>query len=138
MKSSRYSFHLYEEEDSVKNLWSSWAKSNFLGRLQHRDWSLWTDDFQPEIVDRLGWLDLPERMQERIKGIKIFAQEIKEGNFSDLVLIGMGGSSLAPEVFQRVFKNASGFPKLTVCDSTHPQAVERIRKKLEKQLRQTM
>ena len=136
MNSSRYSFHLYEEEDSAKNLLSSWEKSNFLGRLQHRDWSLWTENFQPEIVDRLGWLDLPERMQERINGIKIFAQEIKEETFSDLVLIGMGGSSLAPEVFQRVFKNASGFPKLTVCDSTHPQAVERIRKKLD--LRSTL
>jgi len=130
-KNSRYSFHLYQEEKSTQELFDSWEENNFLNRLKHKDWSLWADKFQPEIVDRLGWLDLSEKMENRIQGIESFANQVKEENFTDLVLIGMGGSSLAPEVFQRVFKNASGFPKLTVCDSTHPQAVKQIRKRLD-------
>ncbi|MFO7979774.1 MAG: phosphoheptose isomerase, partial [Candidatus Aminicenantes bacterium] len=131
IKNSRYSYNLFREEESVKNLISFWEENNFLGRLKNKDWSLWVDAFQPEIIDRLGWLELPERMMDRIKGIETFTQEVKEENFTDLILIGMGGSSLAPEVVQKIFKDAPGFPKLTVCDSTHPQAVEQIRKRLD-------
>ncbi|MFW6140535.1 MAG: hypothetical protein ACOC5S_04190 [Acidobacteriota bacterium] len=131
IKDNRYSFNLYEKGKSAKELFSVWKKNDFWGRLHHKDWSLWTEKFQPEIIDRLGWLDLPERMTKRMKGIRTLTQEVKKEKFSDLILIGMGGSSLAPEVFQRVFNNAPGFPRLTVCDSTHPQAVKEIRKRLD-------
>ncbi len=130
-KNSQYLFELYDQEGAVNDLLNSWEENNFSARLWHKDWSLWADTFQPEIVDRLGWLELPARMQKRISEIKRFAQEVIKEKFTDLILIGMGGSSLTPEVFQSVFKNASGFPKLTVCDSTHPVAVEKVRKSLD-------
>jgi len=131
IKKNPYSFHLYDEEKSARKLLSLWEENNFSSRLWHKDWSLWGDKLQPEIIDRLGWLDLPQRMSDRIKPIEDFAQEAKKGEYKDLILIGMGGSSLAPEIFQKVFKNAPDFPKLTVCDSTHPEAVEQIRKSLD-------
>jgi len=128
---NRYSFHLFEEEKVVKDLISFWKENNFSGRFRQKDWSLWGDAFQPEITDRLGWLELPVRMRERIDGIEAFSEEIKKEGFSKLVIIGMGGSSLAPEVFQKIFKQASGFPELVLCDSTHPEAVERLRKAVD-------
>jgi transaldolase / glucose-6-phosphate isomerase len=130
IKNSRYSYNLFEEENSAKDLLSLWEEDNFLERLWHKDWSLWVDTFQPEIVDRLGWLELPVKMKERIKEIETFTEEVKKEQFSDLILIGMGGSSLAPEVFQKTFREAPGFPKLTVCDSTHPERVKEIRKRI--------
>jgi transaldolase/glucose-6-phosphate isomerase len=128
---NRYSFHLFEEEKSVKDLISFWKEMNFSGRLRRKDWSLWEEEFQPEITDRLGWVELPERMKERIEGIEVFSREIRKENISTLILIGMGGSSLAPEVFQRIFNQASDFPELILCDSTHPEAVGRLRKAVD-------
>ncbi len=130
-ETNRYSFHLFEEEKSVKALISFWEKNDFSRRLFHKDWSLWMDALRPEISDRLGWLELPERMKERIEEIEIFSKEIRKENISTLILIGMGGSSLAPEVFQKIFKKASGFPELILCDSTHPEAVKRLRKAVD-------
>lgn len=130
-ETNRYSFHLFEEEKSVKALISFWEKNDFSDRLFHKDWSLWKDAFQPEVSDRLGWLELPERMKERIEEIEIFSREIREENISTLILIGMGGSSLAPEVFQKIFKKTSGFPELLLCDSTHPEAVKSLRKAVD-------
>ncbi|MBD3413697.1 MAG: hypothetical protein GF421_04600 [Candidatus Aminicenantes bacterium] len=126
-----YSFHLFNEENKANDLLSSFEENNFLARIKLKDWSLWAETFQPEIVDRLGWLELPVRMKDRIESIEKFTRQVKKEQFSDVILLGMGGSSLAPDVFQKTFPNALGFPKLTVCDSTHPEAVERIRKDLD-------
>ncbi len=130
-KKNGYSFHLFDGEKSAKALISFWKENDFFRRVYEKDWSLWVDTFQPEITDRLGWLELPVRMKERIEDIEIFSEEVRKENLSKLVLIGMGGSSLAPEVFQRIFKKASGFPELIFCDSTHPEAVERLRKTVD-------
>jgi len=85
----------------------------------------------PELTDRLGWLTLPERMIENLDGILRFADEIKSEGISQVVLLGMGGSSLAPEVFADSFGSASGCPGLIVLDSTHPDAVKDVRDRLD-------
>jgi len=78
------------------------------------------------IDDRLGWLLLPEAMQNEVPGLLAFADEVRGSGITDVVLLGMGGSSLAPEVFQRTFGNRPGYPTLTVLDSTHPVAVASV------------
>ncbi len=95
----------------------------FIRRLGQKDSTLWSDRHVPDITDRLGWFTLPERMHERLEALKSFAEEIRKEGFQHVMLLGVGGSSLASEVFQRTFGNAQGYPNLIVLDSTHPDAV---------------
>ena len=86
---------------------------------------LWTKSLagQAEIVQRLGWLRVVEIMRGEVEKLKAFAQEIVIEGFSHVVLIGMGGSSLAPEVFMRCFVAGGARLDLRVIDSTVPDAV---------------
>jgi glucose-6-phosphate isomerase len=92
-------------------------------RIWERDPTVWKDDPKtPEITDRLGWLTVGTTMAEQVKALAAFADEIR-AEFSRVVLCGMGGSSLAPEVLWRTFGRRDGFPELHVLDSTDPRAV---------------
>jgi len=102
---------------------ATWRADRAAERLWAADHTLWTDHPEPEIADRLGWLRLPETMPKETTGLRSFADEVREAGFTEVVILGMGGSSLAPEVFQRTFGDRAGFPSLTVLDSTHPAAV---------------
>lgn len=101
----------------------AWEEAEFARRLWAKDTTLWSNRPLPELADRLGWLALPEAMSSEAAGFARLAEEVRAEGFRHVMLLGMGGSSLAPEVFQRVFGNAAGFPGLTVLDSTHPDAV---------------
>ena len=93
------------------------------------DPSLWTDDAkgQAEIQIRLGWLNLPETSRQVIKDINTFAAHIHEAGFTHFLLLGMGGSSLAPEVISQVFSPLSTPQRcgayLAILDSTDPGQV---------------
>ncbi len=63
-------------------------------------------------------------MEKEVAALSAFADKAKADGMKHVVLLGMGGSSLAPEVFQETFGNAPGYPKLRVLDSTHPAAVQ--------------
>jgi transaldolase / glucose-6-phosphate isomerase len=92
-------------------------------RIWARDPTVWKDDPNtPEIRDRLGWLTVGEAMAQQAKALAAFAGEVR-AEFSRVVLCGMGGSSLAPEVVWRTFGAAPGHPALHVLDSTDPRAV---------------
>jgi transaldolase/glucose-6-phosphate isomerase len=105
---------------------AQWRAGGATHRLHDGDYRLWTAEPQPEIIDRLGWLRLPDTMQDAIGDIERFATEIRAEGFRDVVLLGMGGSSLAPDVFQHTFGSREGYPALTVLDSTHPAAVRTV------------
>jgi transaldolase/glucose-6-phosphate isomerase len=92
-------------------------------RIWARDPTVWKDDPDtPEIRDRLGWLTVGEAMAQRVKDLAGFADQVR-AEFSRVVLCGMGGSSLAPEVLWRTFGATAGYPSLQVLDSTDPRAV---------------
>jgi transaldolase/glucose-6-phosphate isomerase len=92
-------------------------------RIWARDPTVWKDDPDtPEIRDRLGWLTVGEAMAEQVEALTAFAGEVR-AEFSRVVLCGMGGSSLAPEVVWSTFGAAPGHPSLHVLDSTDPRAV---------------
>jgi transaldolase/glucose-6-phosphate isomerase len=96
-------------------------------RLWRRDVSLWTD-VQAEAEEasrRLGWLTLPEVMQAQIGELQAFAEEARRDELHRAVVLGMGGSSLAPDVFRRMLHPGSGM-QLHVLDSTDPEMVDRI------------
>jgi glucose-6-phosphate isomerase len=101
------------------------VRDEAIPRLYRRDASLWTDDPDAAkgIENRLGWLDSPGWARERIPELRAFADRVRERGIARALLLGMGGSSLAPEVFARVLGPAAGAPSLDVLDSTVPAAV---------------
>ncbi len=109
------------------------ANNHYAARLWQRDTTLWSRDeaVQKKIANRLGWLDSPEIMKKEIGRLRDLSNDVKRAGFQRAVLLGMGGSSLAPEVLQRTFGNQEGFPELTVLDSTNPDAIGRLAKSLD-------
>src|ERR1043166_5093760 len=104
--------------------------SELTQRIFKRDHTVWRDD-PTEIADRLGWLDLPDTMPGVVDELVDFAEEAAYDGLREVVLLGMGGSSLAPEVMARTFGRAEGFLDLTVMDTTHPAAVDALTKRLD-------
>jgi transaldolase/glucose-6-phosphate isomerase len=93
-------------------------------RIWSKDDTLWGEPGQPEVADRLGWLNAHETYGEQIDDLEAFARDAAEAGYTDTVLLGMGGSSLAPEVLRRSFGHAlHGRLRLHVLDSTDPGAV---------------
>jgi transaldolase / glucose-6-phosphate isomerase len=102
-------------------------------RIWRKDPTLWGREGQPELADRLGWLTVTETMQDMVTDLEDFAREVVEEGVADVVLLGMGGSSLAPEVLRRSFGQREGFPRLHVLDSTHPDAVRAVEQAIDPQ-----
>jgi glucose-6-phosphate isomerase len=93
--------------------------------LWRADPAVWSPDpdTQHAIADRLGWMRSPLLMADSIDRLQTFAATIKENGFTDVVLLGMGGSSLAPEVLRAVIGVAPSWPRFHMLDSTDPAAV---------------
>jgi glucose-6-phosphate isomerase len=88
------------------------------GRLTRADPTLWGASGTQEIADRLGWLTIAERMLDVLDELTAFADAVVGDGLRDVVLLGMGGSSLAPEVLRQCFGHRPGHPQLHVLDST--------------------
>ncbi len=116
---------------SVEERLSAWQSSGFGHRLWAKDPTLWAPAGTPEIINRLGWLELPRTMKAEAAAIRAFAAEARDEGFTHAVVLGMGGSSLAPDVFARTFPPAAGFPELRVLDSTHPAAVAALERSVD-------
>lgn len=118
-------------ESAVQARLERWQAEGFGRRLWGKDHTVWSARPVPELSDRLGWLKLPESMRTQAEDLARFGQEVRADGFRDAVVLGMGGSSLAPEVFARAFGSGNGFPSLTVLDSTHPEAVRSLAARLD-------
>jgi glucose-6-phosphate isomerase len=101
------------------------AADRALPRLVARDTTLWSADpaHAAVISNRLGWLDAPAWMAERVAELQAFAAEARSEGITHVLLLGMGGSSLAPEVLEHICVSGPGAPTLDVLDSTDPAAV---------------
>jgi transaldolase / glucose-6-phosphate isomerase len=106
------------------------TQTELVARLWRRDHTLWKPD-PSGIANRLGWLDLPETMAGRLRELRRFAHDVRADRFRHVVLAGMGGSSLAAEVYHQVFGVAPGAPDLTVLDTTHPRAIASLLSSLD-------
>jgi transaldolase/glucose-6-phosphate isomerase len=102
-------------------------EADFATRLWRKDPSLWKDNAKDQAVIRnaLGWLHVAQQMEDNLPELATFAAEIKAAGFRHVVHMGMGGSSLAPLVFERTFEPGDGLP-LTVLDTTDPATILRI------------
>src|SRR5204862_47051 len=102
-------------------------KEKFVDRIWAKDATLWkNDDAHKKIIaNALGWLVVAEEMAKAAPELMQFADSV-QADFDDVVVLGMGGSSLCSEVTRRLFGNRSGYPKLSVLDSTVPEAVRNL------------
>lgn len=105
-------------------------KEQTMTRIWAHDHRVWKEE-PGEIVNRLGWLDSPDIMADAVPGIASFAEEVRAAGMTSALLLGMGGSSLAPEMFRRTFGVREGFLDLSVLDSTDPGAVLRCARELD-------
>jgi len=112
--------------DAMDKAVKSLEKEFFNSRLWNHDGSLWSDR-GPTIIkieQRLGWLDVEKTID--LPRLKALQQSVHNGEFDFVVLLGMGGSSLAPEVLFKTFGKAEGYPTLLMLDSTHPAQIKAI------------
>ncbi|WP_375459048.1 bifunctional transaldolase/phosoglucose isomerase [uncultured Enterovirga sp.] len=107
-------------DEEVAGLAESWRADGTVRRLWKRDKTVWTSTDE----DRwLGWLDVLDRQEGELGAYRALADEVRAGGFTDALLLGMGGSSLGPEVLAETFGSQPGFPKLRILDSTDPAQV---------------
>jgi transaldolase / glucose-6-phosphate isomerase len=95
-------------------------------RIWRRDGTLWGDAHASEAAHRLGWLTVVDAMHEQVPDLLDFASGCREEGVTDAILLGMGGSSLAPEVFRVSFGEREGSLRLHVLDSTDPEAIAAV------------
>ena len=106
------------------------AEQEVLPRIWRRDPTVWGDD-PGEISDRLGWLDVAQAMRPRVDELRTFASRCAAEGMTSVVLAGMGGSSLAPEVLHAMLGSAPGMPELIVLDTTHPDTIAAMDRALD-------
>jgi transaldolase/glucose-6-phosphate isomerase len=122
-----------EVEPAIRRRIEQAEKEDVVRRIWHKDESLWGGPGVPEIGNRLGWLTIAERMMDQCGALEEFAEECKAAGLQDVVLCGMGGSSLAPEVIRQSFGTQEGWLELHVLDSTDPGAIKAVEDKLDLQ-----
>lgn len=103
-------------------------KNDKVRRMWQRDASVWTGSDENQW---LGWLDIAEKQQAQLDIFKKIAADIKKAKFKHALLLGMGGSSLCPEVLRLTFGKVKGFPELHVLDSTDPAQIKAIQAKVD-------
>jgi len=110
-------------EGLVKATLDDWTKNEKVRRLWQRDASVWTGSDEGQW---LGWLDITEKQLAQLDAFKKVAADVKKAKFKHALLLGMGGSSLCPEVLRMTFGKIKGFPALHVLDSTDPAQIKAI------------
>ena len=105
-----------------------WRAGGRIRRLWAGDASLWSGADEGKW---LGWLDIVDQELTDIDRLTAFAEKVKQGGFTDLVLLGMGGSSLGPEVFGETFDPRAGWPRFHMLDSTDPAQIRAIEQAID-------
>jgi len=123
---TNYQHYKPDIEKAVQELQSQ----DILARIWKRDHTVWKP-IAEEISNRLGWLDIARRMEAEVPEIQHVAEEVCADGLTHVLLLGMGGSSLAPEVFRKVFGVKPGYLDLSVLDSTDPGAVLKFKRELD-------
>jgi transaldolase/glucose-6-phosphate isomerase len=112
---------------AVKKNLRDWRAAGKVKRLWQGDASLWTNEDE---FKWLGWLGITDEQFANVSKLKSFAEDVKSAGFSDILLLGMGGSSLCPEVLSLTYPQTAGFPRLHILDSTDPAEIQSVEKKM--------
>jgi len=114
--------------EAVEAALDDWDAEDKVRRLWERDASLWTNGDEGKW---LGWLSIVDEQQRSIRRFPNFSLEVKDAGFAHVLLLGMGGSSLCPEVMSKSFGKIEGFPELHVLDSTDPAQIKTLENKID-------
>ncbi|OGU76642.1 MAG: hypothetical protein A2V93_01340 [Ignavibacteria bacterium RBG_16_34_14] len=118
---------LGECTNSFNTAFNELKKEKIVERIWKKDYTVWSNE-PTEITNRLGWLFSPETSIKALQKIEEFVKGVKQDGFTKTLLMGMGGSSLAPEVFSLTFGSKQGYPEIFVLDSTDPDKVSEFDK----------
>ncbi len=124
-ESKGFTASLGEVETAVNGTMAGLKSNGVIERIWQHDHTVWRPE-PTEITNRLGWLHTPKNMAAEVDRINQFVADVKAEGFTEVLLLGMGGSSLAPEVFAKTFGSRDGGLKLRVLDSTDATAVQRL------------
>jgi glucose-6-phosphate isomerase len=117
----------------IEDRLSAAAEAQVAERLRMGDATLWGAPGTPEVANRLGWLTIAERELDQLGALELFAAEARDAGLEDVVLLGMGGSSLAPEVLRRSFAGHTNGPRLHVLDSTDAARIHTVEAALDRE-----
>jgi transaldolase/glucose-6-phosphate isomerase len=120
--SQSYSSELGSYQSQVNDALDEIVSDQIVARIWDHDHTVWKPEPE-EITNRLGWLRIAETMQAALPRLQTFVEKAQSEGFTHAVLLGMGGSSLAPEVFRKTFGVRDGYLDLSVLDSTDPDTV---------------
>jgi transaldolase/glucose-6-phosphate isomerase len=115
-------------KSAVKATIDDWRANGKVRRLWQHDSFLWTGTDE---ADWLGWLGITEDQIAGVQRLQQIATEVKQSGFTHVLLLGMGGSSLCPEVFAKTFGKITGFPQLHVLDSTDPAQIQSVEQQID-------
>ncbi len=109
------------------------SRANVIERIWNKDATLWKSEaaHQKIIANSLGWLFVPGEMLAVADELKTFAEGVSASGFQHVMVCGMGGSSLCPEVLRQTFGRQAGFPELLVLDSTDPDTINNFKKQID-------
>lgn len=127
--SIHFQAHLGRYQSAVNVALVQIQANKILSRIWQKDYSVWQHE-PTEITNRLGWLESHINMAHHLTEIDEFVAEVKADGYTDAVLLGMGGSSLAPELFSLVFGPTHHGLKLSIVDTTDPDAILALSQKL--------
>ena len=118
---------------AVAEAHSQLLSSNATTKVRDRDTSLWPGDetSHQAMAERLGWVDEPQRQRSALAGLHSYSSWVRDQGFTHAVLVGMGGSSLCPEVLRQTFGQRPGFPDLIVLDSTDPDQIQAVVQRID-------
>ncbi|MDQ2959838.1 MAG: bifunctional transaldolase/phosoglucose isomerase [Candidatus Dormibacteraeota bacterium] len=131
---ARQHFDLGASTDTVRAAISSDANRTTARRVWDRDANLWKpgDEAHAKVIgNRLGWLDVVDTMRADLPRLLALTSDVRDAGFRHCVLLGMGGSSLCPEVLRSSFGSAAGQPEMHVLDTTDPAAIDQLTRTLE-------
>jgi len=124
-KHSHLKVSLGKHSDDVETAVADLQQRDIVGRMWRKDHTVWQTD-PAEITNRLGWLTVTDQMRAQVPALTEFAHEVRDAGYRYVVLLGMGGSSLGPEVLRHTFRRLKDFPKLIVLDSTVPAWIQAV------------
>ena len=130
MKETLINYYPGNYHQIVEIAWKKTQQDDVARRIQAKDYKLWSPSPE-EIVNRLGWLDAPGQILKKSDYIRETIAPLAAKKIKDVILLGMGGSGLAAEVFNKVFGAQTGYPQLTVLDTTNPAIISNIAQKID-------
>lgn len=122
-----------EQAEAVNAALEESSRAHVIERIWNKDAALWKSEAAPKeiIANSLGWLRVPREMLVVADQLKTFAESVTASGFQHVMVCGMGGSSLCPEVLRQTFGRQEGFPELLVLDSTDPDTINNFKEQID-------